>query len=109
MSGSPRSNCNGRSSIADPSLPPDFSAFLRLLNTRAVDCLIRTFESTNVLSLVPLVTGCFDAAAEVKSLVEEYERPTLRLLVGIVLADERPDLLREQAADRRVALGREDL
>ena len=44
-----------------------------------------------------------------ESLVKERQRPTLRLLVCVVLADECLDLLGEEAADRRVALRGEDL
>ena len=50
--------------------------------------------STNVLSLVPLVTGRLDTAAEMEPLLQQCERAPLGLLVGVVFADERFDLLR---------------
>jgi len=42
-------------------------------------------------------------------LVKKGERSTLRLLVRVVFADERLDLVGEEATDRRVALGGKDL
>jgi len=42
-------------------------------------------------------------------LVKERERPPLRLLVGVVLTDQRLDLLGQQATDRSVPLGCENL
>jgi hypothetical protein len=58
---------------------------------------------------MPLISGSPDATTEMESSVEECERLSLRLLVGIVLAHEQFDLLREQSTDRGVALGRENL
>jgi hypothetical protein len=52
------------------------------------------FVSTNVLSLVPLVTGRLDSSAEMESSIEEGQRPTLRVLVCLVLADKGLDLCR---------------
>jgi hypothetical protein len=66
---------------------------------------IRTSVSTNVLSVVPLVTGRRHAAAEMEPLLQERDRAPPSLLAGIVFADKRFDLLGEQAADRGVALG----
>jgi hypothetical protein len=53
---------------------------------------MRTFVSTNVLSVVPLVTGRLNAAAQVESLVEKCQRPPLGLLVRVVVSDERFNL-----------------
>ena len=53
--------------------------------------------STNVLSVVPLVTGRLDTAAEMEPFLQERERAPLGLLVGIVFADKRFDLFGEQA------------
>src|SRR5438552_2401453 len=39
-SGCPRLRSNGKSSMANPALPPDFKEFLRLLNAHRVDYLI---------------------------------------------------------------------
>src|SRR5215204_6383643 len=66
-----------------------------------------TFVSTNVLSLMPLVTGRLDPAAEGKSLFEVCEGSSMGLFVRVVLTDERFDLRGKQAANRRVALGRQ--
>jgi len=45
---------------------------------------------------VPLIACGFDLATKMQSVVEESQSPPLCLLVGIVLADERLDLLGEQ-------------
>lgn len=51
------------------------------------------------LPLVPLVARSFDPAAKMEPLVKKPERPPLRLLGGIVLANQRLDVLSEQSAD----------
>jgi hypothetical protein len=60
---------------------------------------MRTFVSTNVLSLVPLVTRHPDPSSQAKPVVEQSGRLSPRLLVCISLAHEVLDMFGKQATD----------
>ena len=58
---------------------------------------------------MPVVTGRLDAPAQTEALLQQGERAPLRLLVGVVFANQDFDLLGKQPADRGIALRGENL
>src|SRR5688572_1133943 len=58
---------------------------------------------------MPVVSSRLDASAEVQALIQQRERAPLRLLVRVVFSNQQLDLAGEEAADRSIPLGRENL